>query len=228
LRLRAFQGFVFLIIALSAAGRLAWVHGQDPRARDANSPPVRGNPIFSVSNADDIKHLEAVRRAAAVECVRVLQLRARGELREETGQAERAANVLALLGSPFPSGLAALCQNLTLRSTKIDTVDALGGLPAANALVAIGGRRTAQALFESMSGDVDRHGLLIRAHILARIEPTEVAVKRIGLAIEELQRKMGIKESDRARHLKNLRQVESWLKEPEILSDVKNWPSRTL
>jgi hypothetical protein len=182
---------------------------------------------FSLSQPEDINRLARVRYIGVLEATLALEKLARKEYNREDDEPHRAAQLLVLLRASEPRALAALCDNLLTLKGNGDTD---GGSPlvdfeAARALVAIGGTRVREAIFDSLRKPLDQRELLIRGHVLARLDPPPIMCEHIKMAIadqEERQRINAIPDDEQ--YLAKLRQLHDWLKGPQFLKDRQNWP----
>jgi hypothetical protein len=131
------------------------------------------------------------------------------------------------LGVSHSRPLAALCDNLLTLKKRWDNGEPgpLIDFEAAQALVHIGGPRVRKAIFDSLRKPLDRRALLIRAHVLAELDPPQIMCEHIQLAIadQEYRQKINAEAIDE-QYLANLRQLHDWLKDLEFLKDGKNWP----
>jgi hypothetical protein len=183
------------------------------------------NAEFSLTRYDDLRRLLELRERIVAEATLALERRSKGQVNSEADEPRRAAKALTLLRSTDERALAALCENLTMSSIATLDVDPIMSLPAARALIAIGGKPAREAVFESLRKQIDRRELLIRAHVLSRMDPPHIMVLHIQQAIaeqQELQKNLADKGGEH--YLANLRQIDSWLKEPNFLDNPKNWP----
>jgi hypothetical protein len=182
---------------------------------------------FSLSRREDVSRLVKVRNMAMLEATLALEKLARKEYTRDDDEPHYAAKVLVAIGGGDSRALAALCDNiLTLRGIDDEGGSPLRDFKAAQALVHIGGSRVRRAIFDSLRQPLDRRALLIRAHVLAELDPPHIMCEHIKLAIaaqEELHRVMVFRDHDE-QYLSNLRQLHDWLKSPEFLEDRKNWP----
>lgn len=219
---------LWLVVLATAAGDSL---GQPPP--DTNGPLESAQLMretgfsFSLSRPEDIGRLARVRYGGVLEATLALEKLARKEYNREDDEPHRAAQLLIFLRASEPRALAALCDNLlTLKGNGDGEVGPLIDFEAAKALVAIGSTHVRQAIFDSLRKPLDRRALLIRAYVLGELDPPQIMCEHIKLAIadqEELHRSKVFREHDEE-YLANLRQLHDWLKEPEFLKDVKNWP----
>lgn len=181
---------------------------------------------FSLSRREDVDRLFKVRRIAMLEATLALEKLGRKEFSQHDDEPHHAANVLFAIGGGDSRALAALCDNILTLKGNDDETFPLRDYKAAQALVHIGGSRARKAIFESLRQPLDRRGLLIRAHVLAEVDPPQIMCEHIKLALAEQERlhasKVFAEHDDQYRA--NLRQLHEWLKTPEFLADIKNWP----
>ena len=70
---------------------------------------------------------------------------------------------------------------------------------------------------------LSRRGLLLRAHVLQDMGERELILIHVRLALDHAKRNDGPAQEF---HVKNLEQVEQWLKNPAVLNAVENWASQ--
>lgn len=181
---------------------------------------------FSLSRREDVDRLIMVRNLGALEATLALEKLTRNEYNRDDDEPHRAAQVLAWQGTVDSRALAALCDNILTLKGNDNEVFPLSGFKAAQALVHIGGSRARNAIFASLHQPLDRRGLLIRAHVLAEVDPPQIMCEHIKLAIAELERLHAAKvvDDNDDEYLANLRQLHDWLSDPEFLQNNKSWP----
>ncbi|MCI0361547.1 MAG: hypothetical protein L0211_23940 [Planctomycetaceae bacterium] len=220
-------GWSLVLLGIAANDSL----GQPPP--DTNGPAESAQLMretgfsFSLSQKEDVGRLARVRYNGVLEATLALEKLARNEYNREDDEPHRAAQLLVFLGASEPRALAALCDNLlTLKGVDDEGGSPLSDFKAAQALVHIGGTRVRQAIFDSLRRPLDRRELLIRAHVLAKLDPPQIMCEHIKMAIahqEELHRSKVFRDHD-DQYLANLRQLHDWLKDAEFLKDRRNWP----
>jgi hypothetical protein len=139
---------------------------------------------FSLSRLEDVNRLIKVRYIGTLEATLALEKLARKEYHNDHDEPHRAARVLVFLGGGDSRALAALCDNLLTLKGDTDGYEWEGGHPlsdfeAAQALVTIGGRHVRQAIFDSLRKPQGRRDLLIRAHVLAELDPPPIMCEHI-------------------------------------------------
>lgn len=215
-----------LVVFITAAGVSL---GQPPP--DTNGPAESAELMretgfsFSLSQEVDVGRLARVRYSGVLEATLALEKLTRKEFSSEDDEPYRAARLLVFLHAREPRALAALCDNLLTLKGDHDGFGWEGGHPlsdyrAAQALVAIGGTHVRQAIFASLRKPLDRRAILIRAHVLAELDPPQIMCEHIKLAIadqEERQRIGAIAVDEQ--YLASLRQLHDWFKAPKSLPD---------
>lgn len=181
---------------------------------------------FSLSRREDVKRFATVRDIAVLEATLVLEKFARQEYSNDDDEPKQAVKVLMMSGGSSSRALTALCTNiLTVKSGRGDEVGPLIDFIAAQALIAIGGRPARTAIFDSLRQRLDGRELLIRAHVLAQMEPRSIMREHIRLALEDQEHRESVAAARIDENYKsNLRQMDEWLREPEFLANRNNWP----
>jgi hypothetical protein len=212
----AILGTCFLACALRVAA------AQDPNAaRHKQSRPPVG---FSLATDDDARYLRELQQAARDACAEVLEAHARREPWDDTA-ARRAADTLWTLHVKDKRSLRAMCKNLALSNNTMQRLLPLESFDVAHAIIGLGGSATVEGVLESLDAPLSRHDFLLRAHVLQDIDEREVILIHVRHYIKDVERKAGAAARDKETHLKNLRQVEALLKEPNVLNALENWPS---
>lgn len=216
---------VSITATLWAIGALEPCFSQERPAEAPNKYAAASNFPFSLSKYEDVQRLRAVRNLAATEATRVLEKRRRGEFTDEHDEPARAVEVLWMLRCADQKALVALCDNITMESITAGEAIPLDGFLAANALIAIGGPRVREAVLDSIHKQLDRKGLLIRAHVLAKLDPASIAREHLRLALEDQEHREKINAiAVNETYKSNLRLMDEWLNDPQFLADIKNWP----
>jgi hypothetical protein len=176
---------------------------------------------FSAANSPEVRELIDGRTRAILAATTVLWANAQGQNIDEDAVV-RAAELLGEMRADDLQAVRALIANLGFElSIVIVTEDhPLLGLPAAQALSRIGGRRVIYALTDSLRAPKSKKEQLIIANILVACEPPEIAAYRLELALENEQAQ---KNADKG-YLRQLEAVKHWLDNPELLHSVKHWP----
>ena len=180
---------------------------------------------FSLSRPEDVKRVIMVRDIAVLEAILALEKVSRKELTRHDDEAIQAAKVLLKLGGGGPRGLAALCNNITMKGGGGSEIGPLDDFFVAQGLAGLGGRGARGAIFDSLRGPQDWKGLMLKTHILAQMEPGSVMQEHIRLAVEDQERRErtgGIPVDENYKH--NLRRMAGWLNDQKFLEDSNNWP----
>lgn len=198
--------------------------------RDANQPHRPSEQAlsgFSLATEDDASYLRQLQEAASVACVRILDAHARGKIDDDaTASALRAVDVLVTLRTKDRQSLQAICKNLAISNNTAQRILPLESYDVAYAVISLGGCPTIEAVLESLDKPLDKRSLLLRAHVLQRIDEREIILIHVRMAIRDAERKGSAATPATDTHLKNLKQVETWLKNPDVLNAVENWPSQ--
>jgi hypothetical protein len=216
-------GLLLVFLAIAAGDSLS----QPPTGPAESAQWMRETGFsFSLSRREDVDRLIKVRYIGTLEATLALEKLARKEYTSEHDEPHEAARVLVYFGASDSRALAALCDNLlTLKGSGDSDVGRLNDFEAAQALVRIGGTRVRQAIFDSLRKPLDRRGLVIRAHVLAKLDPPPIMCEHIKMAIadqEERQRINAVAEDEP--YVARLRQLHDWLNAPQFLADPTNWP----
>lgn len=180
---------------------------------------------FSLSQSDDVDRLFKIGRIAVLEATLTLEKLSRKELTKVDDEPKQAARILLMFRGGGPRGLRALCDNITLNDRRGDEAVPLSGFIIAQGLAGTGGKAVRGAIFDSLRQSLDQKGLLIRAHVLEQMEPRTIMREYIRLALEDQeQREKIFAVAVNEIYKSNLRLMDEWLKTPEFLADVKNWP----
>jgi hypothetical protein len=183
------------------------------------------NFAFSLSQSDDVDRLSKICRIAVLEATLALEKLSRNELTKDDDEPLRPARVLLMFKGGGRRGLTALCNHITLNDGRGDEAVPLSGFIIAQGLAGIGGTAVRSALLDSLHKTLDRKGLLIRAHVLAQMEPRSIMHEHLRLALEDqVQRERIFAVAVNETYKSNLCLMNEWLQDPEFLEDIKNWP----
>jgi hypothetical protein len=195
----------------------------------ATEIPVRTQAIgdlqLDLSKYEDVQRFRAIRDQLVIHATRILERRKHGEFNADDDEPAHAVEVLRLLRTGDKRALAALCDNIELRSIVAGEPAPLDGFLAAEALVQIGDSRARAAVFDSMRQVLVRKNMLVCAHVLAEMESPAIMRQHIKAAIEEQERREksgGVPVNENYKG--QLRSIDSWLQDPSFLRAKQNWP----
>lgn len=222
MRQSIFLGLGILSVSIVLACALRVAGAQAPSADQPNRSQSRNG--FSLATDDDARYLQGLQKAARDACAQVLEAHARRDPWDDTA-ARRAADTLWTLFVKDRRSLRAMCSNIELRDTTTKGIGALEAFDMAPALIDLGANSNSaiEAVLESLDRSLSRRGVLLRAHVLQHMDERELILIHVRLALDRAKRNVGPAQEI---HVKNLAQVEQWLKNPAVLNAVENWPSQ--
>lgn len=181
---------------------------------------------FRLDRESDVERLLKSRRLAISQCIKTLERHANNR-DVDPELALRAVEVLSELRANERGAMVALSKNLMMRPmpAKGGTPSRLTGLPAAEALVRIGGSETAKEIVGRVRKTGETSEVRVLACILSQIEPPEACILRLDAAIAaERHRPLRTATPDE-HYIQRLRQMKEWLAVPGYFDDPFNWPS---
>lgn len=190
---------------------------------DGSNPKAKLS--FSSRNNNDVVHLRRLQEAASIEASDVLQRHLDGgPVDPGNNHAARAATVLGSVRANGEPTIMLLCKNVTLQpdAQESNPADPLNGFEAAQALVAIGGARVADAVIGQLKQPLSEIELLLFARVLQRNDDLAITLYRLRLASERAKPRMAAKDFDT--FVENLENVMEWLSDPEFAKNPRYSP----